>query len=164
MTARERTAKRARMRFLTLLIVMTALVARVGVARAAWTVDAAGVCVEQWAPSDMLRGPTAVLNGPILPFRQLAGGAEYAWNVDEWWPWQIAVLGPAVTLFSGAAGTLEGLWWVTSGLADTLTGGALTLAPEEATELSIEPEVSRMIADAKTPPTTDRCGRPLAAP
>lgn len=135
-------------------------------AHAAWSVDAAGVCVEHWAPSDMLNGPTAVLNGPILPFRQMAGGAAYAWNTEEWWPWQIAVMLPAVTAFSTAAGALEGIWWVSSGLADTLTGGAFGLAPEEATELSIAPQVSPVLSDASKKPaaTTDPCGRPLAAP
>lgn len=166
MTAAGGTAKRARMRLPAVCLALVLVAAPAGVARGAWTVDAAGGCVEQWAPSDMLDGPTAVLNGPILPFRQMAGGAEYAWNTEEWWPWQIAVMLPAVTAFSGAAGALEGIWWMTSGLADTLTGGALGLAPEEATELSVQPQVSRMLADAApTPtPTTDRCGRPLAAP
>ena len=135
-------------------------------ARGAWVVDSAGGCVEQWAASDMVRGPKAIVNGPILPFRQMVGGAEYAWNTQEWWPWQIAVMGPAVTLFSGAAGLLEGTWWIITGAADTVTGGYFQAAPEPATDLSIQPEVSGMIADAKpTPaPTTDRCGRPLAAP
>jgi hypothetical protein len=134
-----------------------------GPARGAWVVDSAGGCVEQWAPSDMARGPKAVLNGPLLPFRQMAGGAEYAWNTEEWWPWQIAAMGPGVTLFSGAAGLLEGTWWITTGLADTVTGGYFQAAPEQATELSLSPQVSSMIADAApTPtPTSDRCGRPL---
>lgn len=134
-------------------------------ARGAWVVDSAGGCVEQWAPSDMARGPKAVLNAPLLPFRQMAGGAEYAWNTKEWWPWQIAVMGPGVTLFSGAAGLLEATWWITTGVADTVTGGYFQAAPEEATELGISPQVSSMIADADpTPtPTTDRCGRPLPA-
>ncbi len=157
-------AKRARVCRLPILILTVALLATA--ARGAWVVDAGGGCVEQWGPSDMLRGPTAIVNGPILPFRQMAGGAEYAWNTQEWWPWQIALLGPGVTLFSGAAGTLEGVWWIGAGVLDTVTGGYFQLAPEPATELSVKPQVSAMIADADpTPaPTEDRCGRPLAAP
>jgi hypothetical protein len=149
-----------------LLLAVALLAASVGTAHAAWSVDAAGVCVERWTPSDMLNGPTAVLNGPILPFRQMAGGAVYAWNTEEWWPWQIAVMLPAVTAFSTAAGALEGAWWISSGLADTLTGGAFGLAPEGATELSVAPQVSAMLADAsqKPAPTTDPCGRPLGPP
>lgn len=151
------------MRRLPLLLLALALAIPAGVARGAWSVDEAGVCVKRWGASDMLNGPTAILNGPILPFRQMAGGAAYAWNTPEWWPWQIAVMGPGVTLFSGAAGLLEGTWWITTGLADTLTGGYFGLSPEPATELSIAPQVSTMIADAgpPPPPTTDRCGRPL---
>ena len=154
------------MRLPALRLTLALLAAPVGTAHAAWSVDAAGVCVERWAPSDMLDGPTAVLNGPILPFRQAAGGAAYAWNTEEWWPWQIGIMLPAVTAFSAAAATLEGVWWMSTGLADTVTGGALGLSPEEATALSVEPHVSRMLADAPTKPTptTDRCGRPLAAP
>ena len=164
LTARAAVAKRARMRRpLQVLLVIVLLSVP---ARGAWVVDSAGGCVEQWEPSDMARGPKAILNGPLLPFRQMAGGAEYAWNTEEWWPWQIAIMGPAVTLFSGAAGLLEATWWITTGLADTVTGGYFQAAPEQATDLSISPQVSSMIADAapSPTPTTDRCGRPLTAP
>ena len=153
------------MRLLLIAVLVVALVMSADRAPAAWSVDASGNCVERWGPSDMLNGPKAILNGPILPFRQMAGGAVYAWNTDEWWPYQIVGLGPGVTLFSGAAGVLEGTWWVVTGVADTVTGGYFGASPPQATELSISPQVSSMIADAKTPtPTTDNCGRPLAAP
>lgn len=142
-----------------------ALLAAADGARAAWVVDADGACVERWTSADLLRGPTAIVNAPLLPFRTLAGGAEYAWNTEAWWPYQIAVLGPAVTLFAGAFGVLESTWWIGTGLADTLTGGAFALAPEPATQLSIAPQVPSVIADApEKAPTTDKCGRPLAAP
>src|SRR5262245_28654722 len=137
------------------------LVARATVGHGAWVVDANGACVEQWSSSDVLRGPTAIVNAPLLPVRTFAGGAEYAWNNTEWWPWQIAVLGPAVTIFSGAAGVIEAVWWVGTGLADTLTGGYFALAPEAATELSLQPKVPGIITDANPPPAPqDRCGRP----
>ena len=104
----------------------------------------------------------SAVNTPLLPVRTLAGGAEYAWNTTEWWPWHIAILGPAVTLFCGAWGVIEGAWWITTGLADTLTGGYFVIAPERATHLSVQPEIPVVIADAApTPtPTEDRCGRP----
>lgn len=146
-----------RLRSLTLFA--TALLAPAG-AQCAWTVDAEGACVERWAPSDLRRGPTAIVNAPLLPFRNMAGGAVYAWNTPEWWPAQIVGLGPAVILVSGAAGVVESVWWVGTGLADTLTGGYFSIAPERATELSIRPEVSAIIADANPPPVLDRCGRP----
>lgn len=147
-------------------MIVAAIIARGSVARSAWTVDANGACVERWAPSDLLRGPAAVANAPLLPLRTLAGGAQYAWNTAEWWPWQIAGLGPAVTLICGAAGVVEGVWWAGSGVADTVTGGQFEIAPEKATRLSARPEVPRVIADAGPTPTPaeDRCGRPLAAP
>ncbi|MEO8604455.1 MAG: hypothetical protein ABI629_17925 [bacterium] len=143
------------------LLIAAVLIAHAAAGHAAWVVDADGACVERWASSDMLRGPKAIANAPLLPFRSLAGGAEYAWNTTEWWPYQIGILGPAVTLFSGAFGVLESAWWIGTGLADTLTGGYFTLAPVAATQLSIEPKVPTVVADvpAKTA-AEDPCGRP----
>jgi hypothetical protein len=92
-------------------IIAAALIAPTSVAQCAWVVETDGACVQKWEPSDLLRGPAAVANAPLLPIRTLAGGAQYAWNTAEWWPWQIMALGPAVTLFSGAAGVVEGVWW-----------------------------------------------------
>jgi hypothetical protein len=144
------------------IILAVALIARASSAHGAWAVDANGACVEQWSSSDLLRGPTAIVNAPLLPVRTLAGGAEYAWTNTEWWPWQIALLGPAVTLFSAAAGAVEAVWWVGTGMADTLTGGYFAIAPEPATELSVRPKVPGIIVDAQPPPAPqDRCGRPL---
>ena len=145
------------------LLLVAVLLVQATAANSAWVVDASGQCVERWEPSNMLRGPTAILNGPLRPLRTLPGGAVYAWNTEEWWPWQIAILGPAVTVVSGAAGALEGVWWIATGLADTVTGGYFDISSENATTLSLRPEVSSLIADASpTPtPTHDRCGRPL---
>ena len=44
-------------------------------ANGAWVVDADGACVEQWTSADLLAGPTAIVNAPLLPFRSMAGGA-----------------------------------------------------------------------------------------
>jgi hypothetical protein len=110
-------------------IVAALLVTSANLANGAWTVGADGVCAEHWAPRDLLRGPTAIVNGPLLPLRTLAGGAQYAWNSKEWWPWEIALMGPAVTAASGAGGAVEGIWWVGTGVADTLTGGYFAIAP-----------------------------------
>lgn len=142
-------------------LVCSAVLALTPTARAAWVVDAGGACIERWQSEDLLRGPTAIVNAPLLPLRTLAGGAEYAWNTEEWWPYQIAILGPAATLFAGAAGAVEATWWVLTGLADTLTGGAFALAPDGATELSLAPKIPAMLADAHPTPATDPCGRPL---
>jgi hypothetical protein len=133
-----------------------------GAARAAWQVDSNGRCVQAWQSSDLLRGPTAIVNAPLLPFRTFAGGAQYAWSQEEWFPYQIAILGPAVTLFAGCFGVVESCWWVGTGLADTLSGGYFALAPEPATRLSIAPDIPIVLSD-QAAPATDRCGRPLAA-
>ena len=143
------------------LVVLATLIAPAGLAYGEWVVDANGDCVDKWTSRDVLRGPTAIVNAPLLPFRQMAGGAEYAWNRPEWTPWNRATLGTAATGVSGAFGIVEGLWWIATGVPDTLTGGYFSLAPERATEISIEPEVSVAISDKNPAPATDNCGRPL---
>jgi len=150
------------MRRMRIVMVVAALIARASVAQCAWTVNAEGTCVQEWAPADMMRGPTAIINAPLLPFRTTAGGAEYAWNKKEWRWWHTFLLGSAVTGASAGAGVFEGLWWVITGSADLLTGGYFHLAPENATNLSVQPELSTVISD-KPPPVPDRCGRAVVA-
>ena len=145
------------------LLICAVLVARASLAAAAWTVDPGGACVRQWAPSDLLRGPVAIVNGPILPARTMVGGAEYAWNKPEWRWWHTVVLGLGVTGVSGAAGVYQGVWWMGAGVADLLTGGYFEIAPQQATKRSVEPVVSEVIAGRPPAPTEDPCGRPLAA-
>lgn len=151
------------MRALVSLLLAALLLGVTGPARAVWVVDEHGACVERWATADLLRGPTAMLNGLLRPIRTTAGGAVYAWNQDAWWPWQIIGLGPGATLISGGAGLIEGVWWMGTGLVDTVTGGALHVSSEKAVDLAISPEVSTIIADAERPePATDPCGRPTS--
>lgn len=112
----------------------------------------------------MLRGPLAIVNAPLQPVRAMAGGAEYSWHKSDWGPWYKFVLGSAVTGVAGAAGVVEGAWWIGTGLADTLTGGYFELTPEAALNRSVRPELSTVISDSPPPtPTEDRCGRALAA-
>src|SRR5262244_288383 len=126
------------MRRMRIVMVVAALIARASVAQCAWTVNAEGTCVQEWAPADMMRGPTAIINAPLLPFRTTAGGAEYAWNKKEW------------------------RWWHTFLLGSAVTGAYFHLAPENATNLSVQPELSTVISD-KPPPVPDRCGRAVVA-
>ena len=105
-------ATHLRMRLIQSLTIAALLCARAGVAHCAWTVDADGACVRKWAPSDMLRGPQAIVYAPLQPVRTTVAGAEYAWNKTEWRWWYTVVLGSAVTGVSAAAGLVEGLWWV----------------------------------------------------
>ena len=153
------------MRVARVLLIAAALAARADIAQCAWTVDAAGACVRQWSSDDLLRGPTAITSGMLLPARTLAAGADYAWHKTEWWPGQIAILGPAATAFCGVMGIVEGGWWATTGLADTLTGGYFELAPEPATTRSTQPTLPLVMMDPHSipTPTEDHCGRPLAA-
>lgn len=150
------------MRCTLALMVGAALLARASVALCVWTVNADGSCVQEWGAQDMLRGPAAIVNAPLLPVRTSVGGVEYAWNKIEWRWWHTALLGTAVTGASTAAGVFEGLWWVGTGAADTLTGGYFHLAPEPATQLSVQPEVSTVISD-KPPTPEDHCGRAAVA-
>jgi hypothetical protein len=66
-----------------------------------------------------------------------------------------------VTGASAVFGVFEGGWWAITGVADLLTGGYFEIAPERATQRSMEPELSEAIAGTPPPPTEDRCGRPL---
>lgn len=163
LTSPGQTSHGPRMRFTRALLVGAALLARASVAQCAWTVSADGTCVQEWAPSDLLRGPVAIANGPLLPVRTAIGGAEYAWNKTEWRWWYTVVLGSAVTGVSAAAGLVEGLWWVGTGTADLLTGGYFNIAPERATDRSVQPELSTVIARTPPAPTEDRCGRTVVA-
>lgn len=151
------------MRLVPTLLIGATLIAQATVADCAWTVGADGACVRTWAPSDLLRGPVAIVNAPLLPVRTTAAGAQYAWHKNEWWPWPGVVLGSAVTGVSAAAGVFEGIWWAVTGVADLLTGGYFEIAPERATQRSVQPELSEVIAGTPPTPTEDRCGRPLAA-
>ena len=152
-----------RMRCARILAIAAVLCARAGVAHGAWTVDADGTCVRKWEPSDMLRGPKAMFTAPLQPVRTTAGGAEYAWNKSEWSPWYRVVLGSALTGVSAAAGTVEGVWWIGTGLADTLTGGYFEFTPERALDRSVQPQLSSAVSASPPEPAEDRCGRPLVA-
>jgi len=64
---------------------------------------------------------------------------------------------------SAASGLVEGLWWIATGTADTLTGGYFESSPERAMQRGVQPELSTTIAGAPPAPTEDRCGRTLVA-
>jgi hypothetical protein len=93
----------------------------------------------------------------------MAGGAQYAWNQSEWWPWHTLLFGAAVTGVSGAFGLVESVWWICTGVGDTLSGGYFELTPEAALNCSLQPELSAAIAGPAPAQTEDHCGRPLAA-
>jgi hypothetical protein len=141
--------------FLLLLVVSIGLAAPAG---AAWVVDEHGACVEQWRSGDLLRGPIAIANAPLVPFRSAVGGWQLARD-DQTPGLQRKVMLPAMlTLGGGLMGVGESVLWLVSGLADTLTGGVFAIAPDEATTLSASPRRPSVIADPRGP-ATDPCGR-----
>jgi hypothetical protein len=134
-------------------------------ASAAWVVDEQGQCVRTWTPASLGRGPAAVANAPLVPFRSIAGGVQVArdgWGGNA----QRRVLLPALLVAGGAVmGTFEAVVWAVTGVADTLTGGYLEIAPEEATRLSVEPLTPLFVPgarrDSHEAEHQDRCGRPM---
>ena len=140
-------------------MVVLVVVAIAQAAQAAWVVDDRGRCVEEWRSGDLLRGPTAIVNAPLVPFRSAVGGWQLA-REDKQTGLQRKIALPAIATLGGAAmGTGEAALWLVSGLADTLTGGALSIAPDEATTLSASARRPTFFPEPQ--PTTDRCGRPL---
>ncbi|MDJ0848726.1 MAG: hypothetical protein QNK04_10135 [Myxococcota bacterium] len=85
-----------------------------------WVRDEEGLCHREWTPRSLARGPIAMANGLLLPFRSFYGGFTAGW--------QGAVLSP-LGLFVGLA---EGFGWLGIGAAELATGGAFGLAPEGA--------------------------------
>ena len=126
----------------------------------AWVVDAQGECVRTWTATSLLRGPAALANAPLAPFRSAAGGAVLA--RDDPAPGGVRralMLGPTLTVMGGAMGLIDTGVWLVTGLADTVTGGYFECAPDEATALSVAPITPLFVADGRHPAHQDRCGR-----
>ena len=132
-------------------------------AAAKWMVGADGRCERVWTPDSLLRGPAAMLSAPTAPVRSAAGVFTYMSPKSGGWGGggSFYVYGPIVALLSGTAGLVDTTVWLGTGLADTMTGGYWEIAPEEATELSMQP--MRPAFSPAPPPIQDRCGRPLTA-
>jgi len=127
-------------------------------AGAGWVVNERGDCVSEWTAGSLLRGPAAMLNALLVPFRSAAGGVQLA--LDD--PAKAGVkrkifLTPTLAVVGGAMGLVESGVWLGTGLADTLTGGYFAIAPEPATELSIAPVRPMFAPDNRRP--SDPCGR-----
>lgn len=132
------------------------------VAASTWQVDQYGNCSRVWEPSDMARGPKAIINTPLEPIRVLVGALQM-------WPefWKVAVVPsgvitvPALTAFALAMGAIETPIWAIGGLFDTLSGGYFEIAPDRAVDLSVQPIRPLFMPVTPELKTTDRCGRPL---
>lgn len=116
-------------------------------------------CNPEWTPASLLRGPTAIVNAPLVPFRSAAGGVRLVASGTESTVRGQVILAPMMVLGGGATGLVEMVIWLGTGLADTLTGGYFRIAPEEATHFSIEPMVPAFAPDARRPKTADPCRR-----
>ena len=88
----------------------------------------------------MLRGPSALGNSVLAPFRSSAGAVR--WALDDSTPrstrariLRVPVLGGLSFVF----GFIDTTQWLATGLADTLTGGYFEFAPDEAAHLSVAP-------------------------
>jgi len=140
-------------------VAATLVLATARPAAAAFEVNAVGRCVEVWTPASLLRGPTALLMAPTAIPRAVAGAITSMSELRKDSPsGQSIAASPMLVFFWGANGFVEMLIWMGTGVADTVTGGALALAPADAVELSLAPLT---YAPVRQPPTTDRCGRPL---
>ena len=138
-------------------VLLCVLVARA--ASAAWVTNEAGECVREWAPASLARGPAAIVNAPLLPFRSAVGGALLAGSdrtPNPSWPHRI-LLPPLLTIVGGGMGLVEAGIWLGTGLADTITGGWFEIAPDEATHLAITP-IAPAFSDTR-PARAPRCGR-----
>jgi len=129
-------------------------------AAAAWVVDAEDECVEQWTPASLLRDPTAIVMAPTAMPRAVAGAITSMGTLrkDSASGGSLAAV-PVLVVFWGANGFLETLIWIGTGLADTVTGGAFSIAPDDAVEASLTPLTYEPVA---SPATTDPCGRSLS--
>lgn len=148
----------ARTRSVRVVAFLAVIVLRGSLAHAAWVVNERGACVHEWTPASLGRGPAAMLNAPLLPFRSAVGGVlEARENPGPGLRGKI-FLPPILAFGGGAMGLVESVIWLGTGLADTLSGGSFELAPEEATRLAIDP-VRPAFLTAAARDATDHCGR-----
>jgi len=126
---------------------------------AAWVVDDRGDCVRQWTSESLLRGPTAVLNAPLVPFRSAVGGVQMARDDHAPGTERKILLPPLLAVAGGATGLVESGVWLGAGLADTLTGGYFELTSDGAARLSAAPTRPPLATTVASTATTDPCGR-----
>ena len=107
-----------------------------------------------------MRGPAAVLNAPLLPFRSMVGGVLAGEDRSPGIQAKI-LLPPTLAVVGGAMGPVESVIWFGTGLTDTATGGYFEIAPDEATRFAVGPVRPPFLPDARRPlrESADRCGR-----
>jgi hypothetical protein len=151
-----------RTRSVRLVTFLLVVLLRSTAARADWVVNEHGECVRQWTTASLARGPAAMLNAPLLPFRSAVGGVLEARESPGSGLREKIMLPPILAFGGGAMGLVESLIWLGTGLADTLTGGYFGIAPDEATRLAIDP-VRPAFLTAAGQGSTDHCGRRIGS-
>lgn len=126
-------------------------------AAATWTPDGRGACAYHLDGASLLRGPTAILNAPLVPFRAVAGGVTYAREHQTNRMPGIVLLPPTLVVTAGAMGVAQMLIWVGTGLFDTVTAGYFEAAPPEATRLAVDP-LPPLFSDTPRAAGTNPCG------
>ena len=91
--------------------------------------------MREWNASQLMRGPAAMTNGILLPFRGLAGGFRGGF------------VGIALSPLAAAAGAVEGATWILGGSVDLVTAGALALTPDGLARIRIQPLLLLPIAE-----------------
>lgn len=119
-----------------------------------WVLDRQGVCTEVWTARDLVRGPTAILNGMLRPVTSFVGGTWFAVAQCHHSP-RCIVVGPLWVLGSTAWGIGEGLYWVVTGVVDTPTLGAALVSPYRASRLELE--LSVPFVESHEPTDAERC-------
>ena len=109
----------------------------------------------------LVRGPAAMLNAPVLPFRSVAGGVLLAREDQVPGMQRKILLPPTLAVVGGAMGLVESIIWFGTGASDTVTAGYFEVAPDEATRLAVGPVRPPFGGDARSPARewADRCGR-----
>jgi len=116
-------------------------------------------CNPEWTAASLARGPVAIANAPLVPFRSAAGGIQLVAAGTESTVHGQIIMSPVVAVGGVVTGLAEMVIWMGTGLADTLTGGYFRLAPEEATHFSVSPMVPAFAPESKRPKVTDPCRR-----
>jgi hypothetical protein len=145
------------MRFAARLVLAALGLAFAPPARAGWTVNATGECVEAWVAPPAAQGPVAMLNAPALPLRAAVGGGQYAaaGNPSGKDTLVLSVLKwPALIAAGFGVGAIEMPIWLVTGLADTVTLGSFDIVPNSAKALTLTSVRPRFLPETGTTPKT----------
>ena len=143
------------MRFAARLVLAALGLAFAPPARAGWTVNATGECVEAWVAPPAAQGPVAILNAPALPLRAAVGGGQVAaaGNPSAQDTLVISVLKwPALIVAGFGVGAIEMPIWLLTGLVDTVTLGSLDIVPNSAKALTLTSVRPRFLPETGTTP------------